>query len=88
MLTLQTETRGMMPKTKEALTEMAAMFMRNPNAIILCVQDGSIDAERSNVTNIVQVHITSYCSSIDQLTCDNKKPNPFIIDSKIRDEQH
>ncbi|XP_063677299.1 dynamin-like 120 kDa protein, mitochondrial isoform X4 [Bolinopsis microptera] len=53
---ISTETRGMMPKTKEALTEMAAMFMRNPNAIILCVQDGSIDAERSNVTNIVQAH--------------------------------
>ncbi|KAL5264482.1 hypothetical protein ACHWQZ_G005539 [Mnemiopsis leidyi] len=53
---ISTETRGMMPKTKEALTEMAAKFMRNPNAIILCVQDGSIDAERSNVTNIVQAH--------------------------------
>lgn len=51
---IQHHTRGMPETTKGSILQMCERHINNPNAIILCVQDASRDAEGSSVADIVR----------------------------------
>ena len=51
---IQHHTRGMPTTTRNSILDMCRAHIRNPNAIILCIQDASRDAEASSVADVVR----------------------------------
>eukprot|EP00039_Didymoeca_costata_P013101 m.194567 g.194567 ORF g.194567 m.194567 type:complete len:902 (+) comp15676_c0_seq2:91-2796(+) len=51
---IQHHTLGMKDGTKEEIREICENHIKNPNAMILCVQDASRDAEGSSIADVVR----------------------------------
>lgn len=51
---IQHHTQGMAENTSETIEGMCRKFIKNPNSIILCVQDASRDPEGSGVADLVR----------------------------------
>lgn len=83
-----TETTVLAPDTKQCIENMVTEYMGNPNAIILCIQDGSLDAERSVFTDLVRQNDTKGRRTIFVLTkvdiAEKTRADPSVI-KKILD---
>jgi len=85
---IATETAGIAPGTKDDIIELAKGEMEHPKSIILCVQDGSVDAERSQITDFVRradptgERTVLVLTKVDKAICDPVRLKQ-ILDGKL-----
>ena len=85
---IATETSGIAPGTKSDIIDLAKAEMDHPKSIILCVQDGSVDAERSQVTDFVRradptgERTVLVLTKVDKAICDPVRLKQ-ILDGKL-----
>ena len=85
---ISTETAGIVPGTRDEILKLAKAEMDHPKSIILCVQDGSVEAERSQVTDHVRSsdpkgeRTLLVLTKVDRAICDPVRLKQ-ILDGKL-----